>query len=407
MLNPPPFTLSTVISPEDALSQLERGADTIIPREELLEKLRKSEKSGEPLRIKLGLDPTAPDIHLGFAVVLRKLRQFQDLGHHAHLIIGDFTAQIGDPSGKSKTRPQLTREQVEQNAATYQQQLAAILNPDKTTIHFNGDWLGKMKFDDVIRLTAKYTVAQMLEREDFAQRLADKKPVGMHEILYPLCQGQDSVEIKADVELGGTDQRFNNLVGRDLQKANGQEAQVVLLMPILVGLDGVQKMSKSLGNYVGINEEPNGMFGKLMSIPDEAMRQYYTLCTDVPLDEVEQVLAGHPMDAKKRLGREIVEIYHGADAATSAQSAFEKQFGPQNSEPDEMPEIEVQSGEIGAVDLLVACFGGSKSEARRMVEQGAVAVDGDKIEDATAKVEARDGITVKMGKRRWARVRVG
>ena len=392
--------------PEDALSQLERGADTIIPREELLEKLRKSEKDGEPLRIKLGLDPTAPDIHLGFAVVLRKLRQFQDLGHHAHLIIGDFTAQIGDPSGKSKTRPQLTREQVEENAKTYEQQLTKILNPDKTTIHFNGDWLGKMGFDDVIRLTAKYTVAQMLEREDFAQRLADNKPVGMHEILYPLCQGQDSVEIRADVELGGTDQRFNNLVGRDLQKASGQEAQVVLLMPILVGLDGTQKMSKSLGNYVGIGEAPNEMFGKLMSIPDDAMRQYYTLCTDVALDEIDTILAGHPMDAKKRLGREIVQIYHGADAATAAQLAFEQQFS-RAEVPDEMPEIEIASGEIGVVDLLVACFGGSKSEARRMVEQGAVAVDGDKVNDAMANVEAREGMTVKMGKRRWARVKVG
>ena len=395
-----------MLSPEDALTQLERGADTIIPRDELLGKLRKSAKSGEPLRIKLGLDPTAPDIHLGFAVVLRKLRQFQDLGHHAHLIIGDFTAQIGDPSGKSKTRPQLTREQVEENAKTYQQQLSEILDADKTTIHFNGDWLGKMKFDDVIRLTAKYTVAQMLEREDFASRLADNKPVGMHEILYPLCQGQDSVEIKADVELGGTDQRFNNLVGRDLQKASGQEAQVVLLMPILVGLDGVQKMSKSLSNYVGIGEAPNEMFGKLMSIPDEVMRQYYTLCTDVPLDEVEQILAGHPMDAKKRLGREIVATYHGADAATAAQAAFEQQFS-RAEVPEDMPEIEVAAGEIGVVDLLVACFGGSKSEARRMVEQGAVAVDGDKVSDAMANVEARDGMTVKMGKRRWARVKVG
>ena len=395
-----------MISPEDALSQLERGADTIIPREELLEKLRKSAKSGEPLRIKLGLDPTAPDIHLGFAVVLRKLRQFQDLGHHAHLIIGDFTAQIGDPSGKSKTRPQLTREQVEENAKTYQTQLSEILDSDKTTIHFNGDWLGKMGFADVIRLTAKYTVAQMLEREDFASRLADNKPVGMHEILYPLCQGQDSVEIKADVELGGTDQRFNNLVGRDLQRASGQEAQVVLLMPILVGTDGVQKMSKSLGNYVGINDAPAEMFGKLMSIPDDAMRQYYTLCTAVPLDEVEQILAGHPMDAKKRLGREIVAIYHGADAATAAQSAFEQQFS-RAEVPAEMPEIEIAVKEIGVVDLLVACFGGSKSEARRMVEQGAVAVDGDKIDDATASIETCDGMTVKMGKRRWARVKVG
>ena len=395
-----------MINPEDALSQLERGADTIIPRDELLEKLRKSVKSGEPLRIKLGLDPTAPDIHLGFAVVLRKLRQFQDLGHHAHLIIGDFTAQIGDPSGKSKTRPQLTRAQVEANAKTYETQLSQILDPDKTTIHFNGDWLGKMGFDDVIRLTAKYTVAQMLEREDFAQRLADGKPVGMHEILYPLCQGQDSVEIRADVELGGTDQRFNNLVGRDLQKASGQEAQVVLLMPILVGTDGVQKMSKSLGNYVGIGDAPADMFGKIMSIPDDAMRQYYTLCTDVPLGEVEQILAGHPMDAKKRLGREIVAIYHDAEAASEAQRAFEQQFS-KNDVPDEMPEIEVAAGEWVVADLLASCFGVSKSEARRMAEQGAVALDGDKVDDATQTVEVSDGMTVKMGKRRWARVKIG
>ena len=395
-----------MLSSHDALAQLERGADTIIPRDELLDKLRESAKTGEPLRIKLGLDPTAPDIHLGFAVVLRKLRQFQDLGHHAHLIIGDFTAQIGDPSGKSKTRPQLTRQQVEENAQTYQQELLQILDADKTTVHFNGDWLGKMGFDDVIRLTAKYTVAQMLEREDFAQRLADGKPVGMHEILYPLCQGQDSVEIRADVELGGTDQRFNNLVGRDLQKASGQEAQVVLLMPILVGTDGTQKMSKSLGNYVGIGDAPADMFGKIMSIPDDAMRQYFTLCTDVPLGEVDEILSGHPMDAKKRLGREIVTIYHDADAASEAQKAFEQQF-VKNDVPDEMPEVEVTAGEWIVADLLASCFGVSKSEARRMAEQGAVALDGDKIDDATQSVEARDGMTVKMGKRRWARLKVG
>ena len=395
-----------MISPHDALAQLERGADTIISRDELLAKLRNSAKSGEPLRIKLGLDPTAPDIHLGFAVVLRKLRQFQDLGHHAHLIIGDFTAQIGDPSGKSKTRPQLTRQQVEENARTYQQQLSQILDADKTTVHFNGDWLGKMGFDDVIRLTAKYTVAQMLEREDFAQRLADGKPVGMHEILYPLCQGQDSVEIRADVELGGTDQRFNNLVGRDLQKASGQEAQVVLLMPILVGTDGTQKMSKSLGNYVGIGDAPADMFGKIMSIPDDAMRQYYTLCTDVPLAEVDEILSGHPMDAKKRLGREVVAIYHDEAAAQDAQKAFEQQF-VKNDVPDEMPEVQVEAGQWVVADLLAKCFGVSKSEARRMAEQGAVAVDGDKIDDATQTIEARDGMTVKMGKRRWARVKVG
>ena len=391
---------------QNALETLERGADTIISRDELAAKLAKSEKSGAPLRVKLGLDPTAPDIHLGFAVVLRKLRQFQDLGHQAHLIIGDFTAQIGDPSGKSKTRPQLTRAQVEENARTYQEQLSRILDPEKTTIHFNGDWLGKMGFADVIRLTSKYTVAQMLEREDFALRLAEQKPVGMHEILYPLCQGQDSVEIRADVELGGTDQRFNNLVGRELQRAGGQEAQVVLLMPILVGTDGTQKMSKSLGNYIGISEAPNEMFGKIMSLPDEAMRQYYTLCTGVPLDEIEAILGAHPMDAKKRLGREIVATYHGGDAATEAQQAFEKQF-VRDEVPDEMPEIEIGASEIVVADLLARCFEVSKSEARRMAEQGAVAIDGAKINDATTTVAVRAGMTVKMGKRKWARVKVG
>ena len=395
-------------SPESALAQLERGADTVISRDELLEKLRASAQTGVPLRVKLGLDPTAPDIHLGFAVVLRKLRQFQDLGHQAHLIIGDFTAQIGDPSGKSKTRPQLTREQVEENAKTYQEQLSRILDPEKTTVHFNGDWLGKMGFADVIRLTAQYTVAQMLEREDFAQRLAENKPVGMHEILYPLCQGQDSVEIRADVELGGTDQRFNNLVGRELQRASNQVPQVVLLMPILVGLDGVQKMSKSLGNYVGIGEAPAEMFGKIMSIPDDAMRQYYTLCTGVPLDEIETMLAAHPMDAKKRLGREIVATYHGDQAAQAAQHGFEQQFSTKGSgEPDEMPEVAIAETDIVVADLLARCFGVSKSEARRMAEQGAVAIDGEKIGDATQIIAVQNGVTVKMGKRNWARIICG
>jgi tyrosyl-tRNA synthetase len=290
---------------EAAVQTLSRGADSIISVEELRLKLAKSARTGQPLRIKLGLDPTAPDIHLGFAVVLQKLRAFQRLGHEAHLIIGDFTAQIGDPTGKSKTRPQLTRAQVEENAKTYQEQLFRILDPAKTVVHFNGDWLGKMNFADVIQLASKYTVAQTLEREDFAQRLSTHKPIGLHEILYPLCQGQDSVAINSDVELGGTDQRFNNLVGRELQRINGQESQVVMLMPLLVGTDGSQKMSKSLGNYIGINEPPSEMFGKVMSIPDEAMRLYYTLCTEVPEPDIEQLLAGHPMEAKKRLGRKL------------------------------------------------------------------------------------------------------
>jgi tyrosyl-tRNA synthetase len=390
---------------ESALERLSRGTADIISREELREKLVKSSKTGVPLRIKLGLDPTAPDIHLGFAVVLRKLRMFQDLGHMAHLIIGDFTAQIGDPSGKSKTRPQLTRAQVEDNARTYKEQLFRILDESKTEVHFNGDWLGQMSFADVIRLAAKYTVAQTLEREDFANRLAQQKPVGLHEILYPLCQGQDSVEIRADVELGGTDQRFNNLVGRELQRQNGQESQVVMLLPILVGLDGVQKMSKSLGNYIGISEPAAEMFGKVMSLPDDAMRTYFTLCTDVALDEMETLLGGHPMDAKKRLGREIVAIYHGADAATLAQEAFEKQFS-RGEVPEDMPEVQLAAAPLSVAELLKACFDITGAEAKRMVGQGAVSIDGEKAEDPTEKLTPRDGLTVKMGKRRWAKIKI-
>ena len=392
---------------EAALERLARGAE-IISREELRQKLLKSAQTGAPLRVKLGLDPTAPDIHLGFAVVLRKLRQFQDLGHEAHLIIGDFTAQIGDPSGKSKTRPQLTREQVEQNAATYKEQLFRILDESKTVVHFNGDWLGKMSFADVVRLASKMTVAQMLEREDFANRLAEQKPVALHEILYPLCQGQDSVEIKADVELGGTDQRFNNLVGRELQRASGQDSQVVMLLPILVGLDGTQKMSKSLGNYVGISEAPAEMFGKIMSLPDAAMTTYFSLCTEVSEAEIAQLLENHPMDAKKRLGREIVAQYHGESAAVEAQQAFEKQFS-RGEEPEEMPEIWMDwplnpTGKISVTELLKLCFGITGGEAKRMVGQGAVIVDGAKMDDANERVDLYNGMRVKMGKRRWAKI---
>ncbi len=403
------FTLLSVnpdsSSLDEALSRLERGADTIISREELRAKLAKSAKKGQPLRIKLGIDPTAPDIHLGFAVVLRKLRQFQDLGHEAHLIIGDFTAQIGDPSGKSKTRPPLSHEEVRQNAQTYQTQLFKILDESKTVVHFNGDWLGAMTFVDVIRLASKSTVAQMLEREDFARRYEKGQPISLHEFMYPLCQGQDSVEIRADVELGGTDQRFNNLVGRELQRSNGAEPQVVLLMPILVGLDGVQKMSKSLGNYVGISDEPADQFGKLMSLPDEAMQTYFTLCTLVPLDEVTTILAGHPMDAKKRLGREIVAIYHGAEAAQNAQAAFEKQF-QKDEVPADMPVVKLAGGEMSVLDLVKACFDVSGKEARRRVAQGAVSIDGQKIEDEAATFTLYTGLTIKAGKRAWAKVEV-
>ena len=391
---------------EHELALLSRGADSIISVDELRAKLLKSRRENKPLRVKLGLDPTAPDIHLGFAVVLKKLRQFQDLGHEAHLIIGDFTAQIGDPTGKSKTRPQLTREQVEDNARTYQEQLSRILDPARTVVHFNGDWLGKMNFADVIGLAAKYTVAQTLEREDFAQRLSTHKPIGLHEILYPLCQGQDSVAIESDVELGGTDQRFNNLVGRELQRMSGQESQVVLLMPILVGVDGVQKMSKSLGNYIGINDAPADMFGKVMSIPDAAMRDYFVLCTDVPLEEVEALLAAHPMDAKKRLGRDIVAQYHGADAANEAQAAFEKQFS-RGEMPDQIEEVQIDANiEYSIATLLRDCFAVSASEARRMVGQNAVTIDGERAADANAPFAPRDGQIVKMGKRRYAKLKL-
>lgn len=389
---------------ESALELLARGAADIISRDELKTKLKKSQSEQKPLRIKLGLDPTAPDIHLGFAVVLRKLRAFQDLGHQAHLIIGDFTAQIGDPTGKSKTRPQLTREQVEANAETYKQQLFRILDENKTTIHFNGDWLGKMNFAEVIQLAAKYTVAQTLEREDFSTRLAEHKPLGLHEILYPLCQGWDSVQIQSDVELGGTDQRFNNLVGRELQRQSGQESQVVILMPILVGLDGVQKMSKSLGNYIAITDAPDEMFGKVMSLPDAAMREYFMLCTQIEESEIAALLAGHPMDAKKRLGREIVSIYHDAAAAQTAQENFEKQFS-QKSAPGEMPEVAITQDEIGVVELLRVCFEVSGAEAKRLVAQSAVEVAGEKVADAASVVAVRDGMEIKMGKRRWARIK--
>ena len=395
---PKPLDPAVETEIEAAMQTLLRGVDTVISADELRAKLRQSKQNNKPLRVKLGLDPTAPDIHLGFAVVLQKLRAFQDLGHEAHLIIGDFTAQIGDPTGKSKTRPQLTREQVVANAETYQEQLHRVLDASKTVVHFNGDWLGKMGFAEVIQLAAKYTVAQTLEREDFALRLEQHKPIGLHEILYPLCQGQDSVAIRADVELGGTDQRFNNLVGRELQRIDGQPSQVVMLLPLLVGTDGVQKMSKSLGNYIGIDEPANEMFGKVMSIPDAAMKTYFTLCTTVDETEIEQLLAAHPMDAKKRLGREIVARYHDEESAHGAQDAFEKQFS-RNEVPDDVPIVEVPNIKYSNVVIVRDVFKISGGEARRMISQNAVSIDGEKVTDANAPFTARDGAVLKMGRR--------
>ena len=400
---------------DEQMELLRRGTIEIVPEDELCSKLKKSREAGVPLKLKLGLDPTAPDIHLGHAVVLRKLRQFQDLGHEVIIIIGDFTASIGDPSGRSITRPVLSSDDIASNAKTYEEQYCRILDKEKTRVVFNSEWLGKLDFAGVIRLAAKITVARVLERDDFANRLSDGRPIGMHELLYPVCQAYDSVALKSDVELGGMDQKFNILMGRDLQREFGQEPQVAMFMPILVGLDGLHKMSKSLGNYVGITEPANEMFGKLMSIPDSVMPQYYELCSDVPMDEVREISAGilsgkiHPMDAKKRLAREIVSIYHSAEAATAAQSEFERVFSereiPTDIESIPVPESAFKDGKVWIVKLLsLAGFAGSNSEARRLVEQGAVSINGEKITNASAELVLENGQILRVGKLRFGKI---
>lgn len=401
------------MTPEQQLEILKRGAAEIITEEELLAKLRK----GRPLRIKLGLDPSVPDIHLGHAVVLRKLRQFQDLGHEVIIVIGDFTAMIGDPSGRIETRPQLSPEQVKENAKTYFDQYTRILDPSRTRVVFNSQWLSPLTFQEIIGLASKVTVARILERDDFAERMRQGLPLHLHEILYPLCQAYDSVALEADVEMGGTDQKFNNLMGRDLQREFGQEPQVVFLMPILVGLDGQQKMSKSLGNYIGIAEPPEEMFGKVMSLPDDLMVQYFVLCTDVPMEEVQAIDQGlkegtlHPRDIKRRLAREIVTIYHGKAAATAAEEAFDRVFVAKEL-PEQVPEVlleadDLEGGRIWIVKLLVlAGLVESNSEAKRLISQGGVSVDGRRITDIDTDLVVTDGMVVRVGKRRFARIRL-
>ena len=401
-------------SPEEQLALLRRGTAEIITEEDLLAKLRQ----GRPLRVKLGIDPSAPDIHLGIAVVLRKLRQFQDLGHEAILVVGDFTGMIGDPSERKKTRPMLTREEIQRNAATYRDQYGRILDPRRTRVVFNSQWLGAMTFEDVIRLASKVTAARILERDDFATRMRSGVPVFLHELLYPLCQAMDSVQLQADVELGGTDQKFNNLMGRELQREFGQEPQVVVLVPLLVGLDGVEKMSKSLGNYIGINEPPQEMYGKVMSLPDPLMVTYFELCTEVPLEEVRAIEEGlragrlHPRDVKRRLAREIVAVWHGPEAARAAEEEFDRVFAREEL-PTEIPEVRVRAedldpdGRVGIVRLLrLVGLVSSNSEARRLVAQGGVSVDGRRVADAEERVEVRPGLVVRVGRRRFARVRL-
>lgn len=388
-------------SPEAQLEELKRGAAQIISETELLAKLR----LGRPLNVKLGVDPTAPDIHLGFTVCLQKLRQFQDLGHQAILIIGDFTAMIGDPSGRSKTRAQLTHGQVMENAKSFQQQAFKILDPQRTRTVFNGEWFELMTFECVMKLNARVTLQQMLTREDFRKRIDAGEPVHLHEIQYPLMQGWDSVKIKADVELGGTDQLFNILVGRDLQREEGQPEQVVFLMPLLVGTDGVQKMSKSYGNYVGVSEAPGEQFGKLMSISDETMALYY------PLLIGEEMPALHPMEAKKALAARIVERFHSRDAAQAAVEDWNTRFSKRDLAHAELPEVNLGAASADILSLVVAAFEQgygvkrSRSDARRLVEQGSVQLRGEKIADSKTSPVLQPGDVLRLDKKHAVRLR--
>lgn len=394
------------LPPEEQLRQLRRGVEEILPEADLLAKLRRSFETNTPLTVKLGADPSRPDLHLGHAVVLRKLRQFQDLGHKAILIVGDFTGMIGDPSGKSKTRPALTLAATRENGQSYFEQAGRILDLGRAKVVYNSDWLAAMSFADVIHLASKYTVARMLERDEFAKRFGANEPIAIHEFLYPLAQAQDSVAIKADVELGGTDQKFNLLVGREIMGRSGLEPQVCLTMPILEGLDGVEKMSKSLDNYVGISEAPEEMYGKLLSIPDALIARYYTLATDAGVDELPALArfaVEKPRDAKHDVAHRVVALYHGTDAADAARGHFEKTV-IRKEVPDEMPEVSL-GAPLALVDALVQHAGvASKGEARRLVSQGGVQVNGQKATDAMQPVDASNGpVVVKAGKRTFVR----
>ena len=387
-----------------AIQTICRGASELIAAEELERKLA----SGRRLRIKLGLDPTAPDLHLGHTVVINKLREFQNLGHQVQFLIGDFTGMIGDPTGKNQTRPPLTREEIERNAKTYQEQVFKILDPGKTQILYNSEWSDELGAEGIIRLAARYTVSQLLERDDFSRRFAAERPIALHELLYPLMQGYDSVAMKADVELGGTDQKFNLLVGRELQRAFGQEPQCILTMPLLEGLDGKEKMSKSLGNYVAISEPPNEIFGKLMSISDELMWRYIELLSFEPPSTIEHWKNDHPREVKARFASEIVARFHGAAAAERAQADFESRFR-EGEMPGDMPEVTVHAPEGGmqiAQLLKQANLTPSTSEAQRMIEQGGVKLDGERVSDKALRIGRGRTVVAQVGKRKFARVNV-
>lgn len=389
------------------LATIRRGTTEVIGEEEILRRI----KEGKTLRVKLGVDPTAKDVTLGWAVVLRKLRDFQKMGHIACLIIGDFTAQIGDPSGKSKTRKQLTREEVQANVDAVSSQIYKILDPEKTEIYYNKDWLGKMTFEDVIRLCSRYTVARIMERDDFTKRFQTNQPIAMHEILYPLCQGMDSVEIKCDIEIGGNDQKFNNLVGRTLMEQYGQEPQAVILCPLLVGTDGKEKMSQSLGNYISIMDTPNDMFGKTMSIPDEIIANWFELCTDVPMDEVAAMLGEgkNPRDAKIRLAREIVSLYHSPSAGEEAERFFVETFS-QRKEVTEAEEAAIPSelvvdGMVSIPALIVELgLAASNGKAKELIGSGAVALANERVSELRLKKSDIEGKILRVGKHNYRRL---
>ncbi len=394
------------IDPKKQLEIIRKGSEEIISEEQLIKKLKKSSSTNKPLRIKAGFDPTAPDIHLGHCVLLKKLRDFQQLGHIVVLIIGDFTAMIGDPSGRSDTRPPLTKEQIKQNSKTYQSQVFKIIDKDKTEIVFNSSWLGKMGAEDLLELSALENVARMLERDDFEKRYKSGKPITIKEFLYPLMQAYDSVSIKSDIELGGTDQKFNLLLGRDIQRHFEQEPQIVITMPILEGLDGTRKMSKSLGNYIAVEDTPEDMYGKIMSVSDELMWKYYDLLTSVSDDEINQKKSAHPMESKRNLASLIVQWLYDGQRATDAKNSFETKFSKRQF-PADAKEILIDKSEVaGVVNLAVKISTKikSKAEAKRLVQQGGLTINGTKIDDIGADVPDSDILEVKLGKREFFKV---
>ena len=399
---------------EEQLELIERGAVDCISREELIKKLKRSEETGIPLKIKAGFDPTAPDLHLGHTVLIQKLKHFQDLGHDVLFLIGDFTGMIGDPTGKSETRKALTVEQVAENAESYKEQVFKILDPEKTQVVFNSAWLSKLTSIDMIKLASQLAVARMLERDDFHNRFESGKPISIHEFLYPLIQGYDSVAMEADVELGGTDQLFNVLMGRDLQRSHGQEPQVVLTMPLLEGLDGVNKMSKSLGNYIGITESADDIYGKVLSLSDDLMFRYFALLSDLSNKEIDDLKNKvesnmlHPKEVKKQLARELTARFHSAEAASVAEENFEKVF-QKGGVPDDLPEMRCTATAPIALPQLLLDAGlvASTSEGRRMIKQSAVSIDGEKVADMKMEIQPQGEILIKVGKRRFSKVVFG